>query len=116
MTRLPAFAFAALLALPLAGCGLQNTSATGGPSTGPSQETVDALTGSLKAAETAATIYVSLPLCPKPAPCRQAGVAAKIGAADTQADALLKKYRTGAATSADVTAAIAAMVATIPTK
>lgn len=111
--RLATLAFASLL--PLAACGgLQNTSATGSASAGPSQETVDALTGSLKAAEVGARLYVKLPLCPKPAPCREPGIAAKIGAADTNADALLKKYRAGQATSADVTAGIAGIVALIP--
>lgn len=103
------------LLLPLAACGgLKDTSALGSGTAGPSQETVDALTGSLKAAETAATIYVQLPLCPQKTLCRQAGIAAKIGVADNQADALLKKYRAGQATSTDVTAAIAGMVALIP--
>lgn len=110
----PLILAAVLLALPA--CGLRDTSATGTATAGPSRETVDALTGSLKAAETAATLYVSLPLCPKPAPCRQTGVAARIGIADSQADAMLKKYRAGAATAADVTASIAAVVALIPAK
>ncbi len=103
--RLATLAFAALL-LGLTACGPQ------GPQS--KQDTVDALTGSLKAAETAADIYVRLPLCPQPTPCRTAGVAAKIGEADKQADGLLAKYRAGTATAVDVTAAIAGIVSLIP--
>lgn len=101
----PSVAVLLLCASLLAGC------------TNPSSaDTADALTGSLAAAETAAKVYVQLPLCPQPTLCREAGVAAKIGAADTEADGLLKKYRAGTATVADVTASIARMVALIPVK
>lgn len=109
-------ALAIALMLPLAACGgIKDTSATGTVSAGPSQDTVDALTGSLKAAETAAKLYVLLPLCPQKTVCRERGVAAKIGAADNTADAMLKKYRASQATSSDVTAAVADIVALIPT-
>jgi hypothetical protein len=109
------------LLLPLAACGgVKDTSATATPAAAtasPSADTVDALTGGLKAAETAATIYVHLPLCPQPTGlCRDRGVAAKIGAADTVAHAALTQYRAGQTTYAQAAAALAAMVALIPTK
>lgn len=115
--RFAALAFAALLALPLAGCGgLKDTSATGTATAGPSQETVDALTASLRTAADLGTIYVRLPICPQPTPCRTPGVAAKIGSTEAQANAMLQKYRAGQATYADVSAAIAALATLIPVK
>lgn len=100
MTRI---ILAAVLAASLAGCG-----------NSPDPDTLNALTGGLKAAEKAATVYVQLPLCPAVTLCREAGIAAKIGAADNVANDALAKYRAGGATAAIVSAAIAGMVAIIP--
>lgn len=91
------FAFAGVLALALAGCGA------------PSNDTADALTAGLKAAEQTATLYVKLPLCPAQPVCRDRGVAAKIGAADNIANDTLARYRAGKASYADAAAAIAGL-------
>ena len=92
------------LLLPLAACSA------------PSNDTANALTGGLKAAEAAATLYVSQPLCPATPVCRERGVAAQIGAADNAANDLLVKYRAGQASAADVSVAIARIVALFPVK
>ncbi len=102
MNRLIPLAFAPLLLL--TACGQQGT------------DTIDVLTGSLKTAEKLADFYVVLPLCPQPTPCRERGIAAKIGDADTTANGLLVKYRAGQVTASEVTAAVAAMVALVPVK
>lgn len=75
----------------------------------PSNDTADALTAGLKAAEQTATLYVKLPLCPAQPVCREPGVAAKIGAADNIAHDTLARYRAGKASYADAAAAIAGL-------
>jgi len=92
-------------ALLLAACGADPTA-------------VNATKVALTAAETAATIYVQLPLCPQPTGrlCSDASVSAQIKTADQVAYDGVKSMSDGKLSAADASALVARLVTLIPVK
>ena len=76
---------------------------------------INATKVALTAAETAATIYVKLPICPVGAPlCSEPVVSAQIKAADVVAYNLVKSASAGSISPQAASEAIAKLVALIP--
>lgn len=85
---------------------------------GQNPDAMNAAKMALTAAETAATVYVQLPLCPQPTGrlCSDAAISAQIKAADQIAYDGVKSMSDGKITVADATALISKLVVLIPVK
>jgi len=104
------FALALALPLALAACGSSTQSAVA-----TAQTTLAGVEVALTAAERAALAYAGLPRCPSVVLCSQQATVDAIKAADQKAYAALKAAKTDVALVSEAQAALAVLVALVPT-